>query len=224
MWDPLLLVVPFLVKLGLPPFYTWYLRVAEVLTKLPFIFISTLHKLTPIFFFCKMTGRRFNLLAIISVILLVSLLLVGRNTIINTLVFSSIAHTMWILLRGQIRKGFILLYWIGYTAVLLILLRESSNTKLKLLIFNETFIIRMCWLLLRGTPPFLFFWLKTHVVMGVILRISAFVAIILFITRVIPLRAYYRSWYFGVFLTRQAFYRGQKGILIYTILFWFILS
>jgi len=54
---PSLLIIVFLLKLGIPPFHVWFIKIARVLNKNRFSFIITLHKLIPILFLSKVIFR-----------------------------------------------------------------------------------------------------------------------------------------------------------------------
>jgi NADH:ubiquinone oxidoreductase subunit 2 (subunit N) len=155
---------------------------------------------------------------------LVRFFLIRRSTLVSTLVFSSIAHTLWILTRTQIRKAFLISYWLRYTSVLILLLRESSNKGLKETELKERVLIRISWLLLRGIPPFLFFWIKAHIIYRLLFNIRIIFILLILVTRVISLRAYYRSWYFNSLLNAPYVLKKQKlfWVWIFVFCFWIL--
>jgi NADH:ubiquinone oxidoreductase subunit 2 (subunit N) len=90
----LLLILRLLMKIGLPPFHIWLIRVARVLNKETFSFLITGHKLLPLFLLRKLilSVVSFTLITIRLVVIITGL--IRRRTIFYTLMFSSILNSL----------------------------------------------------------------------------------------------------------------------------------
>jgi len=160
-----ILVFTFLMKLGLPPFHMWFLRMSFLLEKRTFVFIITLHKLFPIFFFGVIMFRVMSFRFVFISLFFVGLELMGRSSLYFTLVFSSMAHRVWMVSRILLSKRFVIFYWILYRRLLLVFVRFLWGLKITHAFFVERFFISMCWLLISGIPPFMVFWIKVYIIM-----------------------------------------------------------
>lgn len=64
-----MLVLLFLVKLGLPPFHLWFMRFRAWLNKKAFLFMTTVHKIAPIFILGKLVMESSLLLIVFSFVM-----------------------------------------------------------------------------------------------------------------------------------------------------------
>jgi len=217
---PSLLVICFFIKLGLPPFHMWFLRISGVSRKGTFLFIITIHKLLPILFLEKIIFGLVSFLMLIFSVLVVGLILVRRRTIFFTLVFSSILNRVWILLRGFLGKGFILFFWLFYRLLLILLLSLVGFDVIREYCFNQRIITRRCWLLMSGIPPFMIFWLKLHALIWLISSLGLIIRLVILIFSVVALTSYYRTWHFGSLIESRHLRLGGFRGLILVLGFW----
>jgi len=215
-----ILVVRILIKLGLPPFHLWFVRLSRVLSKRGFAFIITLHKLLPIFLLAKILLTYISFLVFLRRIIIVGTSLSIRRTLFFTLTFSSIIHRAWIVLRVLIRKGFLLFYWFSYRGLLIILIRVLSLTKLNQAAIIQRRLTRKIWLLMSGIPPFIIFWLKVHIVIWFSFSLGFFFRIFIILVRVFALTSYYRTWHFRRILESRTVTGSFFRPLIIVLLFW----
>lgn len=197
-WKPLL-ILGLLLKIGLPPFHLWIIRLISELKLLPFIFIQTLHKLFPVLIFSKVFKESLFSFILRFLILFTGVLVSNIRNILFVLRISSILHTFWILLGRIISLSLILLYWGAYCSLLGLLLKSINSNFLWLNLFNQRRLTSLIWLVSSGMPPFAIFWLKVCVVDFTLLSIRLISRIFILMGRVLALTAYFRIWYFRIF-------------------------
>ena len=190
----ILLALALRLKLGLPPFHSWVLRVSERLEKSQFVFITTLHKIYPIFFICLiiLNIKIFLYLSFILIFSTILLINIGDSFII--FVFSSIAHRCWILFSRLVRKGFLIVYWRIYRILIVLFVRSLIRKTIKGSLDNN-YSVQLSWFILSGFPPFVLFWIKINLFLEFLKRTSLFYRTVLTLTRVIALSCYYRNWH-----------------------------
>jgi NADH:ubiquinone oxidoreductase subunit 2 (subunit N) len=201
----ILLIVRMFLKIGLPPIHSWVLHLFMVLHKIAFWFISTIHKLLPLIFLINLFSFRIlnRSLVIIRIILRI-VMSVRRITITLVLGYSSIIHTGWILFRCIRGMNLTLFYLIGYYFLLMTFLIRSRGHNLRLTIFNQNSLLSYTWLVLSGLPPFLMFWLKMSVLIGLFyLVIESF---LLIVTLIVTILAYFRVFSLNL-IREQSFYQ-----------------
>jgi hypothetical protein len=213
LWTPLLLVVGFLLKVGLPPIHIWFMKLSFFMKKWVFLIFSTLHKLLPLF----LLGRLFLLG---SYFLGVLLLLAGRLIfqvfeLFLILITSSIVHRRWTLLRIQYRLKLSLTYWILYSLVFFTFLSTIHFFILFKRGIEQSSSTRVMWLILSGLPPFVIFWLKVWIFLFIV-QIRVGLRLVLIFTSVLALASYFRAFHIGLRLT---FFSNALKILIVRIFF-----
>lgn len=197
-WKPLL-VFGLLLKVGLPPFHLWIIRLASELKLLPFIFIQTLHKLFPVLVFSKIFKEFLFSFMLRFFILFTGILVSNIRNILFVLRISSILHTFWILLGRIISLSLMLLYWAAYCSLLGLLLKTMNSNFLWLNLFNQRRLTSLVWLVSSGIPPFTIFWLKVCVIDFTLFSIRLTTRVFILLGRVLALTAYFRIWYFSMF-------------------------
>jgi len=222
LYTPILLVLGLIIKLGLPPFHIWFLRIARVMNKNRFIFIISFHKLLPIFFLRKIVFSLVTISIVVIIIILIGRALVYRRTLFFTLVFSSIVHRVWIVYRALTRKGFILIYWGFYRILLLLIIRFLGLIKLDQIALNQRALIASCWLLMSGVPPFIIFWIKVYILLWLILSSGFFLRLVIVLVRVFALTSYYRAWHFGRLLEVRWLLGKPLSPFIMVMRFWIL--
>jgi len=200
---PSLLIIVFLLKLGIPPFHIWFIKIARVLNKNRFSFIITLHKLIPILFLSKVIFRIISFIIIWLRLIVVGLALISRRTLFFTLIYSSIVHSIWIILSIILSKGFVLFYWVIYRSLLVILVSLINFIKIENSYLTQRVFLSKCWLLMSGIPPFLLFWFKVYLLVWIIYLFGLFIRVVVITVRVFALTSYYRTWHFGRLLDRR---------------------
>jgi len=217
---PSILIISFLLKLGLPPFHIWFLRVSRTLNKLSFSFIITIHKLIPIIFLRKVLFRVLSFILVSLRLVITGLALVRRRTLFFTLLFSSIVHSVWILLGVLIRKSFLIFYWVIYRILFITLIRLLSFMKLEQSYLIQRIFTSKCWLLISGIPPFMLFWLKVYLLIWLAYRIGFFIGIAIIVVRVFALTSYYRTWHYGSLVEYRYIRRVSLRPILIIVIFW----
>jgi len=224
LYSPILLILRIFLKLGLPPFHMWFIRIARVLKKEVFIFIMTLHKILPIVFLRKFLMSYQRIVLISSVFLLIGLMLLSRRILFNTVVFSSIVHRIWIALSITLSKGFILFYWMFYSSLLSLLVILFTLPLLKQSYLTQRLLSGKSWLLIYGIPPFIIFWIKVYLLIWLIQRIRLYLILVVILIRMFALTAYYRTWQFGRLLEYRTISIKVLSPFIAVLGFWVIFS
>jgi len=217
---PSLLIIVFLLKLGIPPFHIWFIKIARVLNKNRFSFIITLHKLIPILFLSKVIFRIISFIIIWLRLIVVGLALISRRTLFFTLIYSSIVHSIWIILSMILSKGFVLFYWVIYRSLLVILVSLINFIKIENSYLTQRVFLSKCWLLMSGIPPFLLFWFKVYLLVWIIYLFGLFIRVVVITVRVFALTSYYRTWHFGRLLDRRIINTQIISPFIIILVFW----
>jgi len=217
---PSLLIIVFLLKLGIPPFHIWFIKIARVLNKNRFSFIITLHKLIPILFLSKVIFRIISFIIIWLRLIVVGLALISRRTLFFTLIYSSIIHSIWIILSIILSKGFVLFYWVIYRSLLVILISLINFIKIENSYLTQRVFLSKCWLLMSGIPPFLLFWFKVYLLVWIIYLFGLFIRVVVITVRVFALTSYYRTWHFGRLLDRRIINTQIISPFIIILVFW----
>jgi len=200
---PFVLIAFFLIKLGIPPFHLWFIRVARSLNKNVFVFIITIHKLVPVLFLRKVLIRYISFVVLSSRLIIVGLSLIRRRTIFFTIIFSSIVHTIWISFRIVIRKNLVILYWFSYRSLLFILLSILGFIKMDQSYLTQGTFTSKCWLLISGIPPFIIFWFKVYLLIWLIYVVGVVIGTVIMLVGVLALTSYYRTWHIGSLLEHR---------------------
>jgi len=217
---PSILVIRFFIKLGMPPFHIWFIRIAITLLKRIFSFIMTVHKLLPILFIRKILLRFVSFRIVSLRLFIVGIALIRRRTLFFTLMFSSIVHTIWIIFGMFLRKSFVLFYWSRYRLLFIILIRLLRFIKIDQSYLSQSLFISKCWLLISGIPPFIIFWFKVHLVIWLVSIVGLFMRIIIILVRVFALTSYYRTWHFGSLLEYNRITLASLGPILIVLVFW----
>jgi len=212
LWVLPLLRITMLLKIGLPPFHSWFIIIAVSLVPFPFLFIRTLHKVLPLFVMTKALLK--GALLMIGLRLVFStFLLIQSSTLFLVLVNSSLVHGSWLVIRALSGRRLIVLYWFSYRILLRILLSSIYMPFLLARSSRGTRLTRASWLVLRGFPPLVIFWLKANIFI-VLLSISLLVSLVLAIPSVLALRVYFRAYHLRLRTAEVAFWWAFPIVLI----------
>lgn len=184
-----------LIKLGGVPFHNWYLKLVQKLSWEIIWVLSVWQKLIPLLILSK---PRFNLMLLASVlrVALSSISRISQKNIKKILGLSSIFSLGWILASFELRKTIWLQFILGYGVRLAILLGRfvlrnhgiSQN-------FNKAFrsshlvIFFSGFLMLRGIPPFVGFFLKILILFDLI-HLSLILVLVFLVFSVILIFVY----------------------------------
>lgn len=145
----------------------------------------TIHKLLPIFFFIKIIALQRTRI-VLTRIVLTRILVSDTRTLFFTVIYSSIINSIWLLIGVLIRLSFVFLYWVVYSFITGILI--FSFTGKTLYSYNQNSLRRIRWLVLRGTPPFVFFWIKVFIIFRGLITLRPFYAFTIVLARVFLIR------------------------------------
>lgn len=173
-----LLIINFslLIKLGLPPFHLWYLKIINNLSWFNIFFISTIQKIIPLIILRILINFNYNdflfyinLLIIIFGSIYRSLININSILIKNIYTYSSIIQISWVLILIFINELYSLNYFIIYILIslnliyLFNLINLNRINQLIVLKFNNKknyFLIILIMFSLRRIPPFFGFLIK----------------------------------------------------------------
>lgn len=201
-WSPSLLLIAVFIKIGLPPFHSWYFKMSLFLEKNIFLFFSSIHKLGPLFLILKIRTF-FVFFRVIIVLILAVFLMAEVSRLYYLIILSSIVHSGWIFLACCINRGILLLYFLVYTLLIISFFRRFFFKNLLKRDDRQRGVLSLIWLGICGLPPFAIFWLKVNVFSILFLKILIF-RIVLIVVAVLSLAVYYRIFHLSVFI-RKAF-------------------
>jgi len=208
LWVKSILLVGVFIKVGLPPFHLWIIRLLKEVKYYAFIFLSTLHKLVPLVILMKLIVLTRVFIVCVGSAFLISILVSNIGNILGVLILSSIIHNFWMVFRLSL--SLILFYWTVYSFLL-----YSIVTVLEGWIFthSQNTFSEWVWLLFRGIPPFTVFWLKRYVVSALILNTRRILLVFITFFSVLALSAYYRVWHFSSLLLTHSIRKGTGPLL-----------
>lgn len=192
--EPLLLLVSIFLKSGLPPIHSWILRLLMVSEKIVFWFVSSIHKLFPIFVIIFLLSNSPGSLTFLFISICLPMLLASKRAYLVLVVgLSSIIHTGWVLLSCLRGTELVVKYILLYYTALYLFIALARRLFLINLSFNQNSLLRYLWLILSGIPPFLIFWLKLRVVISLAAFSFIFSFFVIFLLVFIILR-YFRRY------------------------------
>lgn len=194
LWQDKLLIVAFLFKLGIPPFHVWFINISKRLTKFPFVFIRTMHKLAPFIFFRKALFSSSVIVLTIAIIFAGVLIMESRELFFR-IIISSIIHSVWIVLIIIISTKRFINYFILYRTLIILFFMVFLPRVISSLTSEQNTSLAFNWLVLSGLPPFAIFWLKIIVITYLLNRIVLFFRFCFLWVSVISLSVYYRVFH-----------------------------
>jgi NADH:ubiquinone oxidoreductase subunit 2 (subunit N) len=208
LWWTQIFILAGLLKIGVPPFHSWLIQILKRQNSTVFVIITTLHKLAPVMLLISLLLHATMWPFITGLILRV--LLIGSSVDFSLiLIFSSLSHTIWMLLRSVVRMGLVLFYWLSYSILTIILLEFKS--KVEYFLVSKGSLLRTYWLIVSGIPPFVMFFIKIHIINRLIM-FYFWVCFIILILVVFSIMAYYRVFRTS-FVTRDRHFRLSSPIL-----------
>lgn len=190
------LLIRLLLKMGIPPFHLWVIRLMLEIELVSFRIILTLHKFLPTLLLTKVLKELILVFLLRLILISLSVLISNLGNILIVLVLSSILHTLWIRFGGIMRLRIVCIYWLGYRILLILILKSINLDYIIYTLINQRILSNLIWLFLSGIPPFTMFWLKSHIVTVIISSVGIIIRIRIVFGRVLALRAYYRVWHF----------------------------
>lgn len=137
-WIPLILLInlTILTKIGIPPFYSWYLKIINNLNWINFFYISTIQKLIPLIILNNLINLnnnyilKFNLINIILFSIIISLIGIQRINLKLIITYSSIIQISWIIILIFINEIIMINFFIIYSLISLNLIKIFKNFNL----------------------------------------------------------------------------------------------
>ncbi len=208
--NPYLLFISLFLKLGMFPFYSWYINVLFRFPSIIIILARSLHKLPSLYiFYLFLQLEYFNFLYpfIILTIIVASIYILNTNDLRYLIIISSIGNNSFLLL-GVITNSLIAfsLFFLNYLVTIFLLLYLFNNLyslNISLNLFNVYFSIGLILLLfnLAALPPFPSFILKLYILIDIINIIPnriVFITLMLIINTFIVLS--YLQYFFKTFI------------------------
>ncbi len=196
-----ILLLGVLFKLGVPPFHLWYVVLSFFLRKRVFVLFSTLHKIVPILFLSFILISK-NWIVFLM-LRLSRVIIISVRGLFYVLLASSVVNTNWALMASLLAKSLFIVYWGVYRMFTVFFFRVLVIDILTRLINEQPRLLGVIWLVVAGVPPFVIFWLKACIFIQV-LKVSLSLRLLLIITRVLAMVAYFRAFHLSLSLpTRQ---------------------
>lgn len=192
LWNPVLLIVFFFLKLGLPPFHLWFIALRFQLKKYEFLFFITIHKFLPLILIRQLL-HNYLFTPVVLVMILSGRMILELRELFSVLMISSMIHRGWMIIGALVGIKLILIYFALYS-ILLRSLFISLPAALKHGSVEQNSNTSLIWLVLSGLPPFTLFWLKV-MVLSPILVTSLTMSLLIIRVSIISLYAYYRIFH-----------------------------
>nr|YP_010444601.1 NADH dehydrogenase subunit 2 [Platygaster robiniae]UTI38864.1 NADH dehydrogenase subunit 2 [Platygaster robiniae] len=157
-----------MMKLGMPPFFYWYINMMKSLKWIQCMILSVLQKIIPMIILMKYITMNNIILINLVVSSMLSVIFGLKSSILKHIMsYSSINHLSWMIILMLISEKFMIMYFIIYmilsTKIMTLmhlmnlnLLNELMNIKNKLIML----LLMTMMLSLSGMPPFMGFLLK----------------------------------------------------------------
>ncbi len=184
---PEFVILRFLLKIGFPPFYNWAITLFKFFSKKSLLFAMTMHKILPTI----LSGKCFSAFAGLFSITILCILFLRATDLFLVLIFSSFLHGWWVVFARCFYQKLFWQYWIVYGRILFLFFISIAFSKLGLLRSGQTTLRGISFLILRGFPPFLLFWIKASVFLILVER-RTYLALVLIFSSVIRLFVYFR--------------------------------
>jgi len=157
-----ILIIGLSIKISLPPFHTWIIKISKTASWNINILFITWQKIIPIFILTKF--QNFILIPISILFLIIGTLLQFIFIKIKPLIISSsIAHIGWIIIPQRFSKIFPFFYLLVYTSIitpLIAIFKKNNKWKLIKITQKNNFILIINIFNLRRIPPLTGFILK----------------------------------------------------------------
>lgn len=209
-------------KIGLPPFQRWALDFVKALRRVMLFLFLRVQKLRGYYLILllqiDLMGKTVAIILTIALILAVGKALF-TSLLVELLFFSSISHSLWIIV-GLIQGNFIFLcYFFVYTLILYPLIIEIEHDNILMMpgIIQQSMWITLLFLVFLGLPPFQGFLIKWFVITTILDTIKG-LAVLWFFLRLLPIVFYFRVVYLTFFWNSRAAW-GRMGVFI-KILTW----
>lgn len=196
-----IIVWAFFLKMGLPPFHTWFFALCSSMKRYTFVFFSTVHKIVPLALISTISLLFSLTIGIVTIVFLLgAVLIIQSHSFWSILIRSSYIHSCWMFFSMKINSKLFFFYWLLYRSIVLAIILRTFSRKVIFIEINQNSLSLFLWLVLSGLPPFLFFWLKVNIVRELVQGriISSF--IILF-SAVASISAYYRIFHLRLSLS-----------------------
>lgn len=199
----LVIIISISIKIGIPPFHSWFPQLIERLNELHAGYLMIIQKIIPILFI-SFSFFNLYLLMILWGGVVGSLGGINQNSVKKIIAYSSIVHGSWIILCIINSLSSFLEYYLIYSLIsftLLIFVKKIQLKKVNYFSINNInpinkLIFFVVILSLAGLPPFAGFYLKLMVITSSVPRIRlTWIIIVLIICSVISLLFYLRMFY-----------------------------
>nr|YP_009176321.1 NADH dehydrogenase subunit 2 [Megaphragma amalphitanum]ALI86570.1 NADH dehydrogenase subunit 2 [Megaphragma amalphitanum] len=209
----LMMNLSILTKLGLPPFYIWYLKMMKNLNWSNLFILSILQKLIPLFIMMMMMNMMIKNLFILNLFMLIffSLIIVvlGMNQLNLKLLmaYSSIIQMIWMLMLMYLNENYFLMYFMIYLFIfisLVMIFLKMNYLELidfSMMKFNNKLMYLFCMLLmmsLGGVPPLMGFLMKWISIQLMSNYYMLFMILLMIINSLISMFFYFRLMFISL--------------------------
>nr|YP_010580156.1 NADH dehydrogenase subunit 2 [Trichogramma cacaeciae]UZS90457.1 NADH dehydrogenase subunit 2 [Trichogramma cacaeciae] len=164
-----------LTKLGIPPFYIWYLKIMMNLNWLNLLFMSTIQKIIPMLIFMMLITFNnkylffFNVWMILFFMFIISILGLNQINMKLILAYSSMIQISWMMILSYLNELIFFNYFLIYfiISINLIFMFYKMNflnlNQLSILKFNNKYVyvlLMMLMMSLSSIPPMFGFLMK----------------------------------------------------------------
>lgn len=221
-YSSLFVFISVVLKLGLFPFFHWFPYVSYIMSWKPIFFLFTSQKLLPLYILMAVYRISYIFLGLFIGSLFIILLQIGTFNLKLFFSYSSINHSLWILLGGFIDITIFCFYYSYYFIMSLILVFKFfiQNFKYIFISFYYDFFFLVIILSFSGIPPFIGFYGKWLIVLGVVFYPLYFLGFIIS-NMILGFYLYLRVFFYS-YLIEIKEYNSKKEFSYYLYSFQFL--
>nr|YP_010480535.1 NADH dehydrogenase subunit 2 [Nasonia giraulti]UVN15263.1 NADH dehydrogenase subunit 2 [Nasonia giraulti] len=200
-------------KMGVPPFYYWYLKIMNNMNWINIYLISTMQKIIPLVILSNLLNYKFSMLFNLFIMLLSSIYSSMKGLSQSNLKFifcySSIIQMSWIIILMIFNEMMSMNYFVIYSMISLSLCLTFNKyninniNNMKLLKFNNIIIYYMMnfnIFSLASIPPFFGFLMKLIVTKELFISLPLIIFILLIMSSLISMFFYLRMLFLNIMI------------------------
>nr|UJY97869.1 NADH dehydrogenase subunit 2 [Anastatus fulloi] len=200
-------------KMGIPPFYLWYLKIMKFINWFNLLILSTIQKIIPLIIMnniYKFMNKKFMIFFLMNLIIasLVSTILsMNHFSMKIILTYSSIIQMSWIIILSMINEMMMINFFMIYSLISLSMIFTFNKfninfiNNMNLMKFNNNFMflmLNMSLFSLASIPPFTGFLMKWISIQTFIINLNFWMMILLIFSALISSFIYIRIIFINI--------------------------
>nr|YP_010277785.1 NADH dehydrogenase subunit 2 [Chelonus formosanus]UHY94326.1 NADH dehydrogenase subunit 2 [Chelonus formosanus] len=174
-----------MIKLGLFPFYYWFLEMMIFINWMSCFFLSVWQKLFPLYLINLLMLKDMNMIFVIFNGIFSMFMVINEYMLKKIFSYSSINHMIWMILILMVNIIFFFVYYIIYLMLnfMLMMIFKKINVLSLVDLLNESLNMNIYFIMIiisiGGLPPFLGFLMKFMLIYEMILHMKFFLILML---------------------------------------------